>query len=417
MFRSLSSNLSGFQGDTRGSIAILFALSALVIIGVVGLAIDVGRAIRAGTTIGAAVDAATIAGVKGLRLQNMSNQEVRDVVRTIFDTNIAGSGFTAPQINKFDVKIDRPKGKVELDVDAEIPTVLGQIAGINSMSLPRRSVALFEQKDVEVAVQLDVTGSMGGSKIADLKLATKDLVDILIPDDNSLTNGRKIRVGYAPYSAGVNAGSYAGSINGGVAAPDSCVYERANLGYQDTENFPTGASVLKTRLDLPTANSCSQAKVLPMTDDKVLLKQTVDGYTTGGSTAGHLGSAFAWYLLSPDWSTIWPAQSQPANYNAGDTIKVAILMTDGEYNTVGGRSSQTNASQSSQFAVDTCEAMKAKGITVYTVGFKLGVQSAINTLQSCASDAKKFYQANNGNALRSAFRAIAEDITVLRISE
>ncbi len=205
---------------------------------------------RAGNSIGAAVDAAVIAGVKGLRLQNMTDSQIQTVVRDIFDSNIETSGLSAPTINGFNVTINRSNSSVEIAVDAEIKTVLGGLAGIDTLSLPRRSVAIYENKDIEVALQLDVTGSMGGKKIDDLKLATKDLVDILIPDDISLLGGQKIRIGLAPYAAGINAGSYASLMNGGVAAPDNCVYERSSDSFQDSDTYPTGSAVLKTKLDL-----------------------------------------------------------------------------------------------------------------------------------------------------------------------
>jgi Flp pilus assembly protein TadG len=412
-----ASLLSDFQHDNRGAVAIIFSLTIITILATIGLAVDVGRALRAGGTVGSAVDAAVLAGAKGLRLQNMTNAQVTAVVTDIFDRNLDNMGGNKPNISNFDVIIDRARGRVELVVDATIPTVLGRLAGINTLAASRRGVAIFEQNDIEVALQLDVTGSMGGSKIADLKLATKDLLDILIPDDLTVLGGQKVRIGFAPYAAGVNAGSYANAINGGVPAPDNCVYERRNDTYQDSDNFPSGSSALKTKLDLPGANNCPSATIQPIIEDKNVLKSAVDSYSAGGSTAGHLGSAFAWYLLSPEWSSVWPIASEPAAYSSGTTTKVAILMTDGEYNTVGGIHSGGNIGPSSDFAKDTCAAMKTKGITIYTVGFKLNAPTAINTLQSCATDSNKFYSAEDGEALRSAFQAIAQDIATLRIAE
>jgi Flp pilus assembly protein TadG len=409
--------LQKFQQDTRGAVAIIFGLTVLVLLVSIGLAIDVARGLRVGGTIGAAVDAAVLAGAKGLRLQNMSDAQVTQLVTTMFNENVKASGVDQPTINSFNIIIDRVKSSVELDVKAEIPTVLGQLAGINKLATPRRGIAIFEQKDIEVALQLDVTGSMSGSKLQDLKDATKLLVDTLIPDDPALLYGQKVRIGYAPYDAGVNAGPYASSINGGAAAPNNCVYERANTSYQSTENFPVGASVLKTKLDLPTARGCSNAQLLPMTSDKAVLKSTIDGYWTNGSTAGHLGTAFAWYLLSPQWATVWPSASQPVAYTDANTAKIAILMTDGEYNTVGGKYNGANVQVSQNFAKDTCAAMKAKGIRVYTVGFKLTQANATATLQNCATSANDFYPAENGGALKAAFKAIAENIATLRLSE
>ena len=154
-----------------------------------------------------------------------------------------------------------------------------------------------------------------------------------------------------------------------------------------------------------------------MTDDKLLLKSTVDSYTTGGTTAGHLGTAFAWYLLSPEWASIWPASSEPSAYGDGNTTTVAILMTGGEYNTVGGSMSGGNVTKSAKAARDTCKEMKAQGIIVYTAGFKLNAATAQATLEQCASDGNKFYEAKDGDSLRSAFQAIAQDIATLRLLE
>jgi Flp pilus assembly protein TadG len=406
-----------FGRDARGAIAIIFALTLTVVLMITGLAIETVRGLRAGNALSMAVDAAVLAGAKGMRLANMNDAEIVEAVTKMFDSNVEKSGLNAPTIKSFNVIINRPAGSVTLDIDAEIGTVLGGLAGVDKLSLPRRAVAVFEENDVEVAVQLDVTGSMGGSKIADLKVATKELVDILIPDDKTLLGGQKVRIGFAPFAAGVNAGRYASLINGGVSAPNSCVYERQSLAFQDSDAYPSGSAALKTKLSLPYASNCPNAEILPMTDDKSLLKSTVDGYWTGGSTAGHLGTAFAWYLLSPDWASIWPNASKPAAYGEKKTTKVAILMTDGEYNTVGGVNSGSNVALSADVSRETCAEMKAKGVIVYTVGFKLTAATAIDTLEQCASDANKFYEAKDGDALKAAFKAIAQDIATLRIAE
>jgi hypothetical protein len=92
-------------------------------------------------------------------------------------------------------------------------------------------------------------------------------------------------------------------------------------------------------------------------------------------------------------------------------MKIAVLMTDGEYNTVGGIMSGANETLSGEMAVATCAGMKSEDIIVYTVGFMIDNAAAINVLSQCASDSSKFFRAENGDDLRRAFRAIAEDIT------
>jgi hypothetical protein len=175
--------------------------------------------------------------------------------------------------------------------------------------------------------------------------------------------------------------------------------------------------------------------VQPLSNDKTMLKRRIDKLTLAGSTAGQLGTAWAWYTLSPNWAYLWPLASQPVAYFTDRTQKIAILMTDGEYNTAhcngvlandsgfGSNSSQIscNATNGQAFtqAASLCTAMKSgTGITVYTVGFALGGNAtAISTLRSCASDETKFYEAEDGVALRLAFRDIALQIAKLRLSQ
>jgi hypothetical protein len=218
----------------------------------------------------------------------------------------------------------------------------------------------------------------------------------------------------APYAAGINAGSYASLMSGDIARltiASTSVRETASR--TETRIAP----VLKTKLDLVGANKCPNATVLPMTENKATRKSSVDSNTTGGTTAGHLGTSFAWYLLSPEWSSIWPLASQPTAYNNGTATKVGVLTTDGLYNTVGGKMSGANEVKSADFAVETCTEIKAKGIIVYTVCFKFNALLAKQTLRDCASHVEKFHEAKDGDALRLAFRAIAQDFATLRLSE
>jgi hypothetical protein len=77
----------------------------------------------------------------------------------------------------------------------------------------------------------------------------------------------------------------------------------------------------------------------------------------GGMTAGHLGIAWAWYLLSPEWDRVWPSDSAPRAYNDPDHMRVAIIMSDGEFNT----SYESANGGSEAQARELCDNMKAKG--------------------------------------------------------
>jgi hypothetical protein len=178
-----------------------------------------------------------------------------------------------------------------------------------------------------------------------------------------------------------------------------------------------------------------------LTNDTTSLKRRIDKLTAYNSTAGHLGTAWAWYLLSPNWNTVFqsafPSSKAAGSYSDLTTLnakgmpklrKIAVLMTDGDYNINYCKGVEAkNSDQSpdincnsenakSQAQANTlCTAIKTAKIEVYTVGFQ--VSSAAKTfLTSCATDASHYYDATTEVALQAAFRDIALKIATLRLT-
>lgn len=418
---SASSLLRSAANDERGTIAIIFGLSIFVVVLVTGLAIDVGRVMHAERTIASALDAAALAAARGMRVAGLTDDEVQAMAQRYFEANMKGHGGSYADVQSFTAAVDRTTNSVALSVESQVPMLFANVGGISHVSLPKGSVAIFDTKNIEIGLQLDVTGSMcmPCTKIAALKDAVagpNGLLDILLPDGGTTNT---VRLGLAPFAAGVNAGRYAAAVSGNRAGADGCVYERLDVTLQPTDVSPAGIGRLKARSELPGASACPRAEnsVVGLTDSKSDLRAAVNRLSTGGATAGHLGAAWAWGLISPEWASIWGGEA-PAAYNNGTTEKYVILMTDGIYNTVGGVSngdSSSTAARSKQFALQTCSAMKDKGVVVYTIGFQAPT-AAKTDLRSCASSASKFYDAADEDALSAAFRAIAEEINSLRLS-
>ncbi len=165
--------------------------------------------------------------------------------------------------------------------------------------------------------------------------------------------------------------------------------------------------------------------ITPLSDDATDLKNKINNLSAAGGTAGHLGTAWAWYMLSPNWSSLWPAQNRPVAYNTPNYEKIAILMTDGEYNTQydsnGVAASENQAANGSSMtqARALCTAMKQAGITIYTVGFNLSgpTSDSYKTLKQCASEEKKFYSASTGIQLQQAFHDIGLKLSKLYLSK
>ncbi len=401
--------LKDFNQDERGVVAIIFASCLMVFMLVLACAIDYGRAVHSSSKISSSIDAAALAAAKAMRDKN--GIDVATVARAHFDQNMKGQASTYHTITQFDVTSS--KTDVNITASADVKTLFARAAGIDKIKVTRKTTAAYNPVDIEIAMQLDVTGSMRGQKLADLKVAAKDLVDIMLPDGGT---PNKVRVALAPFAAGVDAGSFAKAVTNSRSTSNTCVYERRTAGNDATDAAPTGNNdSLKLQSDLPGANTCSRgSSVLPLTNDKAKIKTKVDAFAADGYTAGHLGTAWAWYTLSPNWSGVWGADTGAA-YDPKVTKKYAILMTDGEYNTFGGVAGNTSKSQ--QQAKSLCDAMKSKGLIVYTVGFKLDNSGARDLLSKCATSSSHSFQAYDGAQLRSIFRGIAEEISALRLSQ
>ncbi len=358
--------------------------------------------------------------------------------------------------------------------------------------------------NVEVSLMLDVTGSMCTpcTKIEDAKSAAKDLIDIVIWQDQSQYTSK---IALAPFADAVNVGTTLapalrgtvttvtknGSGNNGpqnLSCSDmsstsvqptrswikfpkttsNCNSNTTTATYQISSKCVTeriGAQALTDVAPVTTnaatllgkgyfgANdtSCAVASnytdpeintIYPLSNNKEVLKRRVDKLETGGSTAGHLGTAWAWYLLSPNWNTVLNSTAGP--YSDLTTVnakgapklkKIAVLMTDGEYNINYCKGVEAkNSDQSPDIncnsengkslaqATSLCTALKnplgagnAAKIEVFTVGFQVSAASK-TFLKNCATDATHFYDATSGDALKAAFRDIALKISTLRLT-
>ncbi|MEM9571395.1 MAG: pilus assembly protein TadG-related protein [Pseudomonadota bacterium] len=157
---------------------------------------------------------------------------------------------------------------------------------------------------------------------------------------------------------------------------------------------------------------CRGTAPVGLTNDRDTLNRYVDRLSAGGGTAGHLGVAWSWYLISENWDGVFTGTSAPLSYSEPDSDKVVILMTDGEFNAEiypeqGSSDAQARA---------LCDGMKASGVTVYTVALDAPLAGR-RVLQYCASGPEFFHQPKTAAELTEAYKQIATSISDLRISQ
>ena len=86
-----------------------------------------------------------------------------------------------------------------------MPTTFMQLANINSVDVGAASTINKKERNIELVLVLDTTGSMKGSKLTAMKSAAKKMVETLF-DGKSTSDTQKVAV--VPYSVTVNIGSH-----------------------------------------------------------------------------------------------------------------------------------------------------------------------------------------------------------------
>lgn len=398
-----------FRRQESGAIAPLFGLSILVLLILSGVAIDSARSYRIASSAGQALDAAALATAKSLRLENPDDATLTRMATDYFKANFASEEGERVSYGDVALAADRRINKVQLQLHLQVPTTLTALLGKDKMDVAARSTAIYDVRDVELSMMLDVSGSMAGSKMSDLKVAAGDLVDILMDGNKA---GSKHRIAIAPFSTAVNAGVYAHDIvanrdqRGRVyaGAGTNCVTDRYGAHAFSDKNPQAGKFGQRSTW-------CPATSVKPLSDDADDIKEHINDMRADGMTAGHLGIAWAWYLLSPEWDDVWPSESAPKDYDDPEFTKVAILMTDGMFNSTYESDNGDSIAQ----ARALCDGMKTSGVTVYTVGFQVPAE-VLPVLKYCATSPNHFFDARDGQELRGTFQTIAKRLSGLRIA-
>ncbi len=558
-----------------GNIAILTGLLAVPLVLLMVVAIDFSRAQSVKLHVSTALDTALIAAA--IDLANGTDASVAVATgERVFAENLTTLGISSycevPQFTP-----ETTNQSIVGTVGCGIPVTIANIVGRDELNISPTATAVYGSDEIELALMLDVSGSMRGQRLTDLKAAANNLIDTLIP----VSGGGNVRISLAPYATAVNAGVY-GDVATGItdlfahtvanlgadpnalvaaltttatsddafdlidavggnnglgnlssdffacalspppspafsghrctdidgssdgcddegwdsvsvssipdhwypfygcssltfhddddddddnycpsefrvtydAAPaDDCIdgsgtnsqiaadwqaldWSAASQAYSDydfsilgatheanigalscvTERSGTHAFTTVSPTSYPVgakSSNCPDAAVEPLTHNTTILKDAVTALNADGWTAGHLGIAWSWYTLSPDWNTVWPFNRRSqANNPTKNVRRYAILMTDGSFNT----HYETSQGDSSAQAGSLCAAMKADGIEIYSVAFN-APSDAQAVLGDCATSSSHFFTATDGAQLQSVYDTIAASLSEVRLTQ
>ncbi|TPM26017.1 TadE/TadG family type IV pilus assembly protein [Mesorhizobium sp. B2-3-5] len=464
--------VGGFARDRGGNFAILFGFAASVLALAAGLSVNISQLYNAKSSLQGVVDAAVTSTARDLTTGAIKEADANKSVQAFLDANSMAGILQADQVVLDRLTVNRTASTVQADVHADVALFFPIFGMGDTKRVTASTTALYSDKRVEVAMMLDVTGSMAANwwaktdKIGDLQAAASGAVEDLLNNNIDPQNPR-VRVAVVPYAEAVNTGGLADSafveqaggpnlpaaldapINVNSSAPrrpDKCATERKDKdGYADySSDGPSEPRKNNQGQYYPAKvnrddrmKTCPKPELIPLTADKQTLLSTIASFKADGVTAGGIAVQWGYYMLSPDWrSTIAAARlgTGPADFDSRKVAKVAILMTDGQFNTAfaGGRGaprSQNAGQMSRSNAENICDNMKRDGIEIFTIGFDLDDPSmtaterdqAKSVLQDCStadtSTLKHYYEAATGPELDDAFSAIVQNIERLALTK
>jgi len=441
--------------NREGNVAMILAIAIIPILVLVGIAIDLQNTNTSRSFLQYTIDNAVIAGSREMQA-GKSQEEIQTYISNFVTGVVKDKSY---DVSCKPVVVTFTKGTQDIDatIKCSQKTTLTELIGYQYLDFTVTSGSTYGIGNVDVAFVFDISGSMGSTKMSNLKDAAYDAVDVLIPKSTTEQLG-KVRLGMASYSTMADAGddyftkvtnksktrtynatyttqektgkclSY--KSNGSCrtweyesvehstskTVTNTCVKERIGSdAFTDAEPgsgrwIEPAEATFNSSKNSWSVESCNPTPPLPLTDDRDDLYDYIDGLTANGNTAGHIGVAWGWYLLAPDWDSVWPSSSKPLGYDEPDSAKALILMTDGEFNT----EYTTGQGDSFTQAKKLCDNIKETGVRIYTVAFQ-APQAGQNVLNYCASSADYAFTPESADELKDAYTKIAQSISDLRI--
>ena len=89
MFSTAMAQTNKVQRDEKGTVAVLFGVVGLVVIGFSAMALDIGRATHSNSRLSYAMDTAALAAVKAARLEGLSKADAEALATRVFNENMA----------------------------------------------------------------------------------------------------------------------------------------------------------------------------------------------------------------------------------------------------------------------------------------------------------------------------------------
>jgi Flp pilus assembly protein TadG len=344
-YRKLAARaLRSFGRDEDGSLMV-FGLVLFVLMSMMGgLAVDLIRYEQRRTDLQQTLDRSVLAAASLSQKLNPI-----DVVNDYFDK---------ADLSEYIESVSAPSGLnyriVQARAASPVTPYFMQMIGINGMAAKAASTAEQRISNVEVSLVLDVSGSMGGSRINNLRPAAVEFVDSVL----ATSDPGRVTLSIIPYNATVNVGrdlmkqfnvteNHTRSFC--IELPDN-VFSSVSLSTTTkmTHNahfdpyYGYNTYGANNMLFHCTTNSANE--VVALSDDKTKLHAAINNMVVDGNTSIDVGVKWGALLLDESAQGIVRGlitagkvksiyDGRPLTRATHDVMKVLVVMTDGQNTT------------------------------------------------------------------------------------
>ncbi len=371
------------------------------------------------------------------------------------------------------VSVDEGLNYKEVSATAETvtDTIFMNLLGVDTLSAPAQGTAEERIGKVEVSMVLDISGSMrDNNKIQNLRGAAQTFVNTVLADETE----DLISVSLVPYSEHVNAGplladrlnvDWKHGYSHCLEFPDSHFASTAlntQHEYEQMQHYQWNFDGVNNALNDTVCPRYSYERIRPWSQDADQLNAQIQQLQPRAGTSIFLGLKWGTALLDPSTRGILGSlvgagevdstfAGRPVNYSDHESLKTVILMTDGQHdksfrisdwaynspseyyhwsrynlnyylwNYVSSyyhnqfRYQKYDATKGDTLLFDMCDAAKANGIVIWSIGFETQPHGS-SVMRECASSPAHFFEVE-GTAIIDAFTSIARQINQLRLTQ
>ena len=433
--------------QTVAAAAVAFAVMAPVVVGGMGMGLDMASAHLVRERLATALDAAALAGAGS----SLDEEAIRQRVIAFFYANFPADewGIT------FDPQVIIDGDEIYVYANAYYSTLFLHLIGIDHIDVDAETIVQRNVQGIEVVLVMDNTGSMASNNnIGALRTAASNFVDTLY---DLAEEEEYIRIGLVPYSTSVNVGPYGlGYDHDGDSYGAAFVNNPLGRSYNTSSSSQWGGCVLADENPLDTQDHegnwdmyrwcrrsvddypicdrywrhgrwwprrsanyiCPRTSIVPLTNDRDLLEDSIDSMQASGHTLGNYGMAWGYRVLSPEYPF-----EEGADWDSLYWRKAIVMMTDGvntmhPYYSAYGRTSDHSIGPNDlneRFA-EVCENLKEQDVLIYTITFTSGVsEDTKQYYKDCATSLDNYHDAPTQDDLIEVFESISRNLSNLHI--